>query len=533
MSDHLSDSTSSPVSGSFTLLIGNSVALIFTAVGSVLVALMLSPSEYGLFSITLVLPNMFCLFSDWGINQGLVRYIAQYGSSGKLGDVSDLATTGYIIKFIIGSILSLILFLSADFLAVFLLKRPEIGGFIKLTSALVLSQSIYSTAIAILAGSEKMNYRAAINILQSIVKGGVSPLLVYLGYGISGVIFGHLFSFFIAAFIGLIFTRSIFNLSNRLQYKRVKENAKLLLLFGFPLYIGNIVLGFTLSIRGLLLSWFTSNETIGNYSISSWFIIYIGIITSSIDVNLFSTFSKYNFKNETKKVKEIFQGSIRYFSMLLLPIICLSIIVSKPLIYTIFADKYPQAPLLLSIRLIPIIFIGIGSAFNIGLLNSQAETRASALIIIISSLISIILSTIFIYYWGITGLVSSYILSSCIKYLLGVYIIRKKYNVEPNINHAIKILISSLISMVLTYAFLYYYSTLPLVDLFCGVTIFTVSILLVAPLIGVIEIFDINNLHSMLRGLKIIYPFTRPILDFEYNILKLRSRITNRALENM
>ena len=94
MSNDLRDSISISVSGSFTLLVGNSVALLFSAIGVILVALMLSPSEYGLFSIILVLPGMFSLFSDWGVNQALIRYIAHYRSIGKVEDIKDLVMAG-------------------------------------------------------------------------------------------------------------------------------------------------------------------------------------------------------------------------------------------------------------------------------------------------------------------------------------------------------------------------------------------------------------------------------------------------------
>ena len=523
MSNDLSESMSSSVSGSFTLLIGNSVALLFSAIGVILVALMLSPSEYGLFSISLVLPGMFILFSDWGVNQALVRYIAHYRSIGKLEDIKDLAMAGYFFKFIVGSLLSLFLFLFGDFFAVFLI-RPEVGGFIKLTSVLVLSQSMYSTAISILTGFEKMNYRAAINIIQSVVKGVVSPLLVYLGFGVSGVVIGHMLSYFVAAFIGFISARSLFNLSMSLRNMRVKENLKLLLMFGLPLFFGNILSGIAIKIRGFLLSWFVSAETIGNYSIASWFITYVSVLTASIGVNLFPAFSKYNFKDEPKKVKEIFRGSVRYSSMFLLPLVCMLIVISKPLIYTIFTGKFPQAPLLLSLRLMPTLFVGIGSLSIISFLNSQGDTRVSSRITIMSSLISILLSVIFIYLWNIIGLVVSFFLSSFIQYLLGLIVIRRKYDVSPDLSHTFRTLMCSFISGVVTYGFLYVFKTLPLVDLFCSVAIFLIVYLLIAPFIGAIEVIDVQNLDLMFIELKMIYPFVRLVLDFEGRLLKLKFR---------
>ena len=77
MSDRIEETIESSVKGSFTLFIGNFIALVINAAGSVVVALLLSPSDYGLFAISLVIPSLFMLFTDWGVNQTLVRIIAK------------------------------------------------------------------------------------------------------------------------------------------------------------------------------------------------------------------------------------------------------------------------------------------------------------------------------------------------------------------------------------------------------------------------------------------------------------------------
>ena len=316
--------------------------------------------------------------------------------------------------------------------------------------------------ISVFAGFEKMNYRAAITIIQSVVKGVVSPLLVYLGFGVPGVVIGHVLSYFVGAFIGLISTRSLFNLSMNLQNKRVKENLSLLLMFGLPLFFGNIFLGIAIQVRGFLLSWFVSAETFGNYSIASWFIAAISV----------------------------------------------------------FSASRARA----SLRLMPTLFVGVGSLSIFGFLNSQGDTRVSSRIIIISSSISVLLSIIFIYLWNIIGLVVSFILSSFIQNLLGLIVIRRKYDMGPDLSHTFKTFICSLISGVVTYGFLYVFKTLPIVDLFFSVVIFLTSYLLIAPFIGAIEVIDVNNLDLMFKELKMIYPFARLVLDFEGRILRLKFR---------
>ena len=154
MGRRLSEHAVVSVKGSFALLIGNSIALVLNATGVILVALMLTPSEYGLFTLTLVLPTFFNLFSSLGIDPALVQYIARSRSQNKTDNIENLVWTSLRFKLLIGGGLSLILFLFADVLTSFVLKKPEIGEFVRVASLIVLSKSIHSASISVLAGFE-------------------------------------------------------------------------------------------------------------------------------------------------------------------------------------------------------------------------------------------------------------------------------------------------------------------------------------------------------------------------------------------
>ena len=526
MGRRLSEHAAVSVKGSFFLIIGNSISLVLNAAGVILVALMLTPSEYGLFTITLVLPTFFNLFSSWGIDSALVQYIARSRSQNKTDHIENIVWTGIRFKLLIGGSLSLILFLFADVLSSFVLKKPEIGEFVRVASLIVMSQSIHSASISVLAGFEKMDYRAIVNVIQSLVKGVFSPLLVYLGYGIRGVVVGHTLSYVVAALVGLSLVASLTrSLTKKGDAEPSPDWLKQMLDYGLPLYIGSITTGVAVQFRGFLLSWFIPDNLIGNYGVASWFSIFIGVIGTSLGVTFFSTFSKYDAINEPKKIRDIFQGSIRYSTLFLSPLIFLFINVSRPIIYTIFGGKYPFAPLYLSLLLIPSLFVGIGSLSVLRLFNSQGDTRVSMNISVIGSITTILLSLIFAYIWNMEGLLFSYIISGLAQNLLAMLVLKKKYNIGPDLRHTVKTLLSSFLSGGLTFSFLWFFSTaIPLANLLISIGLFILSYLFLAPIMGALDMMDIRNLDAMFRNLKIIYPFARIILDIEEMILNQISK---------
>jgi len=523
MGDSIDDFTSMPVRGSFTLFIGNTIGLIVNAIGVILVARMLSPSEYGLYSVTFVLPGFFLLFSDWGINAALTRFIAQYRSQNRQREIDAFTKSGTYFKFILGFFLSIVLFLSANYLSGTALLRPEVGALVRLASLLILSQSIHNTMISIFAGYDRMEYRAALTVIQSIVKGISSPFLVYLGYGVSGAVIGHTLSYVVSSIVGYILALTL-SQSAEEQVGSLQMSLRTMLRYGLPLFLGVILVGFAGQFQGFLLSWFVSTEMIGNYNVALWFILLVSVFSSSIYDNLLPAFSKLDFADDPAKGEEIFRGSVRYSTMFLLPFVFLLMTVSKPAVLLLFGGKYPQAPLFLALRMMPFLFIGLGSLSVISFLNSQGETKASMRIHAITTTLMIFLSFIFIRQWSVTGLITALTLSSLMKSLLGLYVIHRMYGIAPSYKHSFKTFVSCAVSGSLAYTYIHFFSTSPLTDLLLSTAIFLTTYLIAAPIIGAIRIWDIKTLDTMLRSLKTIYPLTRPLLGVLEKVIRATSR---------
>ena len=513
--------------GGFTLFIGNTVSLLVSAAGAILVARLLSPSEYGLYGVSLVLPGLLLLFSDWGVNSALTRFIARYRSEGEQGKIRGLERAGILFKFFVGGILSLALFLSADVLAAVFLRRPGAGGFVRTTSLLILSQSLHSTVVSALAGLERMDLRAAVNVLQAVVKGVSSPLLVYMGLGVSGAVIGYVLSYMVAAFVGVLFT---FSSSPNVEGLDEVPTALwgslgLMIGFGLPLFLGGLVAGFSIRLRGFLLSWFLSDEAIGNYGVASQFISLVGLVTGSIGVTLFPAFSRFSHAVEPEKMRQAFQGSVRYSAFIVLPLTALLMVVSKPAIYTLFTAKYPQATFYFSLLLVPTLLVGTGSLSIGPFLNSQGDTGTTLKVVLTNSVASILISPVLVWVWGVFGLIVSIIVSSITGNVFGLYMLHRKYGVFPDLWHTVRTLLCSAVSAGVAYGVVHLLSaSTPFLSLLIGSAVFLVVYLVLAPVIGAVEEQDIGNLDSMLRGLRVIYPIARLLFKIERRIIELTLR---------
>jgi O-antigen/teichoic acid export membrane protein len=508
--------------GGFTLLIGNSISLLVSAAGAVLVARFLSSSDYGLFGVSLVLPSLFILLAGWGIDSSLIRFISSYRSEGNILRIKDVVKTGISLKLALGGVLSLIQFFLADFLATFLLKRPETGVLLRFSSVLIFSESLHGTLGSILAGLEKMDLLAYLSITQAFVKGFLSPILVYWGFGVRGAVLGYVLSFVASSLVGLIFIISQFFLmrnEKKIQGER-SNNLKLILGFGVPLYLGSVFSGFSLRFQNFLVSWHLTDIIIGNYNVASSFTALVGLVTGSIQTTLFPTFSKFSFQDDSKNIFEVFRSSVRYASIIVIPFVFLLATVSRSAIYTLYTAKYPEAPLFLSLLLIPILFVGTGSLSIGNLFNSQGDTETTMKISILSSMFSVASSIILISQVGVIGLIITIILTGLIDNLSGLILLKKKYNIELNLKHTGSTVLSSIIPSLVVYVLTMFLSSqLPFISLITSTAVFLGVYLILAPITGTITDRDIENLYSITKDLRIIHPFAKIFFNFEKLIL--------------
>lgn len=508
------------VKDSFTLLLGSTFAKIISTVGMIVVARLLTPSEYGLFSVTLVIPGVFSLFSDWGLNSALIRYTAKFRSEDDEKKISEFISSGLLFKIIVGSALSLFLFFYSENLASLIIKRPEVAGYVKSLSLLLVSQSVYNSVISIFTGMVKMERRTAISTIQAIVKGVFSPFLVYIGYGIDGVIIGHVSSYFIAALIGIIAITPNIQSLRILNYRNIRYSLTVMFEFGLPLFLGGFLGGFVGQMQGLLLSWYVSNELIGNYQVAARFASFAALVTSSISINLYPTFSKYDIKKEPRKTLEVYEIALRYSAFFVIPMTLFFMTLSKHIVYFLFSNKYPQAPFLFSLSLIPMLFIGTGSHSFLTFFNSQGDTRTSMQVRLLKSVFSFIILPPLVWAYGIIGLALGIITIRLVPSFIGIYIINNKYKFRPDVEYTIKTLLCSIASAGITYIVVNSFSsTIEVFNLCIGLITFLLCYIVLAPVFGAIESEDVDNLVSMLKGLGIIYKISLYFLEIEKKIL--------------
>ena len=86
------------VRGGLFLFTGGTVATVVSAFASIVITRFLGPDGYGLYSVCLIVPGLFLLFADFGVNSALVKYLAQFRVEEEKSRVASLIRNGFLFK---------------------------------------------------------------------------------------------------------------------------------------------------------------------------------------------------------------------------------------------------------------------------------------------------------------------------------------------------------------------------------------------------------------------------------------------------
>jgi len=172
--------------GSFQLFIGVAVSTVIMAVGTIILAGLMTPEEYGLYTVALIPSYLIILFRDWGVNSAITKYVAAFRAQNRQEKTREIIKVGIFFETTIGIALSLVLIFVSNLIATTIFNRPESAPLIAITSITIFAGALLPTSQSSFVGFERMELNSLTIICQAIVKSGASPLLVFIGYSALG-----------------------------------------------------------------------------------------------------------------------------------------------------------------------------------------------------------------------------------------------------------------------------------------------------------------------------------------------------------
>jgi O-antigen/teichoic acid export membrane protein len=512
--------------GAVITMLGNATALIIGAVGVLLLARVLSPADYGRYTIAIIPSSFFVLLVDWGIDAALPRFLVQYRLQGNPEQLRALVWAGLIVKWLISMVLAVVLVSLATPIATQVLNRADAQLLIQASALVVIGQPLYQTAFAIFAGFERMVYRSTLAVVHATIKAVGALLLVMFGLGVAGAIGGHVLSALVAAALGVGFIWQVAGPPYALsRIRALWPTAVQMIRFGLPLFAGALVTNVGAQVRLILLPWFVSDVVIGNFQVAHYFTMLITSLTTALGVALYPAFSKYSFPENPGSTRQAYRTAVRFSALLVIPVTVLLITMAEPMITTLYATRYPDAPGFFVLLALPSLLSGFGLYTFPAWLNSQGDTRCVFVIHALQASVSVLLAPLGLVVGGIPGFLLSWLVSFGAGTLYALVHLHRRYRLEWVFPHTVRVLVVTGLAATVTYGLLALLVGMSSVLVLVGGTLlYAVLVLVLAPLVGAIEMRDVVALTAMFGEQRVVGPVVRLILGWEATLLTWMKR---------
>ena len=534
MSNKLVKIAEESAEGGFWLFLGNTSATFISALGAIVIARLLGPANYGLYSLSLTIPFLMAAIADFGVGPALTRYSAKLRVENKPLQLASMLKSGFLIKSTIGCLLLIITLTFSSDLASWLLNRPEVIAYLTFASALILFQAVFSAANSALIGMDEMGDVSFMMVTQSIIKTLISPLLILVGLSVSGALLGHVSSVAVAALLGTIFLffKHYRGLRKNLEEADVELENSLpaMINYGFPVYLAVLLTTFLAQYQNLVLAHFASNKEIGNFNASINFSALISLIAFPISTVLFPAFSKTDPNRDNDSLKRMFTLTVKYASFLLVPSSVLVALLSKEFISVTYGGRYTSAPLYLSVYMGIFLLTGLGYLILGNLFSGVGETKETMNMALITVLTFLPSAPLMTKIFDVVGLIIALIASTLLGLIYGLLQAWRKYRLKIDALSESRIYLAAGIAVAPTLAIISTTDLPALIKMGVGSALYLLAYLTVAALIEAIKKQDVTNLSQILNGIKIVNFVAKPILIYESHVLDLRQRLLKPSL---
>ena len=312
---------------------------------SIVLARLLSPSDYGILPLVTVFTAILQVFVDSGFANSLIQK--------KDADDTDFSTVFYF-NMTMCTVLYLVMFFAAPFIAKFY-NMPELTPVVRVLSLSLIISGIKNVQQAYVSRNmifKKFFYATLGGTIGAAI---IGITMAYMGYGVWALVVQRLFNM---ATDTLILWWTV---KWRPKWKFSLKRLKGLFSFGWKLLASNLLNTIYQRLRSLIIGKMYTTADLAFYSKGEHFPSFvISNVNSSIQSVLFPTMS--NIQDKKELVRAVVRRSIKTSSYILLPLMAGLAVVARPVVSVLLTDKWLPAVPYLQLGCIIYAFIPIHSA---------------------------------------------------------------------------------------------------------------------------------------------------------------------------
>jgi O-antigen/teichoic acid export membrane protein len=523
------------VQNSYILMIGYLLSSFISSLGTIIVIRLISVEENSFINIAYIIPAILTDFGELGLNYASIYFIAKNMKENNLKGVRDVIRINLTIKIIIGLLFTIFVSLFSVFISteLYRINDERMILLIQIASIGIISTILYDTINSFFLGAQFVKIVQFGTIMRTSLRSILSIGFILIGLSLYGPMLGFVLSPLIVVIIYLVPLKMKFRLNiakkEGIEWSKLKDMIK----YGYPLTIFSLLWGIQYQLYFFIPTLFGYITEVSYLNVAVIGGSIVGILTKSITFTLFPIFSKMEWNNEgrdRRKLIEYFQFSIKFATLIIIPVTIFTIFFAEYIFPIIFGDSYINASPFISTYFLIFLLVSFGSLSIPAFFNGQRQTKYVLYIQLIELFSIVMFSIILMPLIGAIGMAWSIVLGSIISVIFGNILIRKEYGnvLFKNFKNVITILLIAAITGFLTFLLFnnIIISEEPLIlitKLLLSFIFYAFIFLLSLGLLAQISIEEIEFFEKSFSKFPIINKIIPIISNIEKKIIKIRT----------
>ncbi|MBA7530291.1 lipid II flippase MurJ [subsurface metagenome] len=394
--------------------------------------------------------NVVAMLGLLGLPAGVTRYVSFYKGKGDKGRIKGTIVSALKISFPFSLLLALLLFLTAGWLSVNIFHESNIAPILQILSIAIPFWVVALIFLHVAIGFQDMKYYVYVErIFQEGFKLAIILILLYLGFGVFGVVIGWTMTFMIMPFLAFYFLeRKIFPIfKNKITSISTRKE---LFSFSLPLLFTGVlvlIMGYT---DTLMLGYFSLTYDVGLYNVALPIAASLGTVSAAFTQIFGSTITELYSLGKDKEMGKIYSVATKWILSIVFPAFLLMFLFSRQIIGIIFGMDYIAAST--ALRILSFAYL-ISSLFNLSgrVISAVGRTKLIFLTHFIGAIANVALNFYLIPLYNINGAAMATAISIVILFILSFLFAYHIKKMQPFKVIYLKPIFAAIIAILLTY----------------------------------------------------------------------------------
>ncbi|MDE1851829.1 MAG: oligosaccharide flippase family protein [Candidatus Micrarchaeota archaeon] len=359
----------------YSLSAGRLVNVFITLVLFIYVANKLTAADFGIYTFAFGFGSLIvAAFSAFGVSHYFNKFLTDHVDRKDFEQMLRTLSNGYTLVTAVAVLLLLLGFALSQYAATYMLKQPYASAAIMLASVATFFFVIKTTSETALVGFGRGDLSAIALMVTAIAQLAASVVLIQMGHGVMGAVYGMLIGYAIGFLMGIYYVLKSVSVYGKFRLVMpTREEMRKTLSFSAPIGFNNLLNTGANNFSILYIGAYVTNSMLGSYGIAVKGLAFMIVFYSAMSMTMIQAFTSARSSSKDGKVHSLYNRIINYSLLLTLPIFVFVGVFAKPELFLVLTSKYAYAPIFLTLIAFGVAINSIGLYLS-GLLIANERT---------------------------------------------------------------------------------------------------------------------------------------------------------------